>query len=159
MGTGLPSVCTDFPKQDISLSLGLGLDINNQGKIDHREPMLTQQALIDRGMSVLGNRFALQYSNLDGNPGEGEGPPGTTLVKSYSGRAISGFQLRTSCEGNSANMGAAGNPPLALRQSIDKGLAPNDAGHRVNYLEIYQSDVLADEMQAVLSYGASLFAR
>ena len=54
-------------------------------------------------------------------------------------------------------MGARGNPPLALRRSIDKGMKPNKAGHQVNYLEIYEADVPADEMQPVLRYGASLF--
>jgi hypothetical protein len=56
-------------------------------------------------------------------------------------------------------MGAPGDPPLALRRSIDKGMQPNNAGQHVNYLEIYLPDVLADEMQPVLSYGASLFAQ
>jgi hypothetical protein len=36
-------------------------------------------------------------------------------------------------------------------------MEPNSAGHRVNYLEIYEPDVLADDMQPVLRYGASLF--
>jgi hypothetical protein len=54
---------------------------------------------------------------------------------------------------------AEGDPPLALRKSIDKGMRPNDSGQHVDYLEIYEPDVLADEMQPVLRYGASLFAR
>jgi hypothetical protein len=58
---------------------------------------------------------------------------------------------------NSGNMGAEGNPPLALRRAIDKGLKPNNAGRRINYLEIYEPDVLAEGMQATLRYGASLF--
>ncbi len=52
---------------------------------------------------------------------------------------------------------AEGNPPLALRRSIDKGMAPNAAGRHVNYLEIYVADVAPVEMQPVLSYAASLF--
>jgi len=36
-------------------------------------------------------------------------------------------------------------------------LQPNSSGHHVNYLEIYEPDVLADQMQPVLRYGASLF--
>ncbi len=55
-------------------------------------------------------------------------------------------------------MGAEDDPPLALRKSIDKGMQPNSAGQHVNYLEIYEPDVLADEMLPVLKYGASLFA-
>jgi hypothetical protein len=38
-------------------------------------------------------------------------------------------------------------------------MAPNTAGQHVNFLEIHQPDVLADEMQPVLRYGASLFAQ
>jgi hypothetical protein len=38
-------------------------------------------------------------------------------------------------------------------------MRPNDSGQHVDYLEIYEPDVLADEMQPVLRYGASLFAR
>ena len=41
----------------------------------------------------------------------------------------------------------------------DKVMRSNSAGRHVNYLEIYEGDVLADEMQPVLRYGASLFAR
>jgi hypothetical protein len=44
-----------------------------------------------------------------------------------------------------------------LKDSIDKGIAPNSAGKHVDYLEIYDSDVTAQEMQSTLSYGASLF--
>jgi hypothetical protein len=54
-------------------------------------------------------------------------------------------------------MGAEGDPPLALRRSIDKGMAPNPSGRHVDYLEIYQADVLPPDMQPVLKYGASLF--
>jgi hypothetical protein len=38
-------------------------------------------------------------------------------------------------------------------------MEPNNAGQHVNYLEIYEPDVLSDEMQPVLRYGASLFAQ
>jgi hypothetical protein len=76
---------------------------------------------------------------------------------SYNGHIITGFQLRTSCLRNSGNMGAEGDPPLALRKCIDRGTLPNASGHRINYLEIYEPDVLAPEMQPVLHYGASLF--
>jgi hypothetical protein len=147
----------DFPNQYVSLSLGFGLNINDQGKRDARERVRIKQAMIDQGAGLLGRRFALQYSNLDGNAGPDVGPPGTALVIGYNGRIITGFQLRTSCLRNSGNMGAEGDPPLALKRAIDKGLAPNNAGRHVSYLEIYEPDVLAAEMQPVLSYGASLF--
>lgn len=54
-------------------------------------------------------------------------------------------------------MGAEGDPALALRRSIDEGMQPNNRGQHVNYLEIYERDVVAEEMQPVLRYAASLF--
>jgi hypothetical protein len=42
----------------------------------------------------------------------------------------------------SRKMGAEGNPPLALRRSIDLALTRNQAGQHVNYGEIYEADVL-----------------
>src|ERR1700688_2193738 len=149
----------NFPNQYVSLSLGSGLNINDQGKIDRQEHKRTRRAIVDQAIGLLGSRFVLQYSNLDGNPGRGRGPRGTGFVIGYNGRIITGFQLRTSCLRNSGNMGAEGDPPLALRRSIDKGIKPNKAGQHVNYLEIYKPDVLADEMQPVLRYAASLFAQ
>jgi hypothetical protein len=149
----------DFPNQYVSLSMGLGLNINDQGKIAPGERIRTMQAIIDQAGGILGRRFVLQNSNLDGNPRGGRGPRGTDFVIGYSGRAITGFQLRTSCERNSGDMGAEGDPPLALQRSIDKGMRRNNAGRHVNYLEIYEPDVLADEMQPVLRRGASLFAQ
>jgi hypothetical protein len=44
-----------------------------------------------------------------------------------------------------------------LRRSIDKGMVLNSAGRHVNYLEIYEGDVIPADMQPVLQYGASLF--
>jgi hypothetical protein len=41
---------------------------------------------------------------------------------------------------------------LAATQSVE-------LAHVVNYLEIYEPDVLEDEMQPVLRYGAALFAQ
>jgi len=147
----------DFPNQWVSLSMGSGLNINDQSKRDPGEGMRTQQTIIDQAMRLLGRRFVLQNSDLSAGPVQRR--RGTSLLIGYSGRIITGFQLRTSCEHNSGDMGAEGDPPLALRKSIDKGMEPNSAGQHVNYLEIYEPDVLADEMQPVLRYGASLFAR
>ena len=105
----------------------------------------------------MGRRFVLQDSNLDGYPESAKGTHNVPLVISYNGRIITGLQLQTSCVHNSGNMGAEGDPSLALKKSINRGLQPNGAGHHVNYLEIYEPNVLAEEMQPVLSYGAALF--
>jgi hypothetical protein len=150
----------DFPNQVISLSEGACLGINDKGKIDHAEHDSTRQAIVDMGVSMLKPRFALQMSDVHAGVGFPGPDPATEddFVLGYVGQIITGFQMRTSAENDSAVMGAAGNPPLALRKSIDKGMQKNSAGQHVNYLEIYEPDVLAAEMQPVLKYGASLFA-
>ena len=144
-----------FPNQIVSLSFGAGIGINNKGQIDYSEHKKTKQAVINDGMNVLGKRFALQYSNLDGttNPDV----QGTQYLISYAGTIITGIQLRTSAANK--GMGADGNPPLALKLALNKGLALNCAGQHVNYLEIYARDVLAKDMQSALSDGASLIAQ
>jgi Beta-galactosidase len=146
----------DFPNQCVSLSVGYGLRINDQGKIDPRENMRTTQAIIDQAMGLLGRRFLLENNDLHAGP---EQHPVTDLVMSYSGRIITGLEMRCAAELGtcSAAMGADGDPPLALKRSIDKGMRRNNAGQHIHYLEIYEPDVLADEMQQVLQYGASLF--
>ena len=148
---------SDFPNQYVSLSTGSGINIDDRGKKDARAGKPTKEALIDEAISVLGPRFVLQNSNLDGNPEPARGPNNVALVKSYSGRLITGLQLRTSCLRNSGNMGAEGDPPLALKKSIHRGMLLNATGHHINYLEIYEPDVLADVMQPVLRDAASQF--
>ena len=146
----------DFPNQYISLSFGGGLAINDQGKIDARERARTRLAVIELAKGILGRRMALQSCNLDGIPSDDAQL--NDLLMSYSGRIVTGFMLRTSARG--PGMGAAGDPPsLTLRKTIDKGMRPNDAGQSINYLEIYEPDVLADDLQPALRYAASLFAR
>ena len=71
------TVAADFPNEYISLSLGFGLNINDQGRLDAAARRRTKQEAIDAGMRIVGPRFALQYSNLDGNHGPDIGPPGT----------------------------------------------------------------------------------
>ena len=78
---------------------------------------------------------------------------------SYSGRVITGLEMRCAAALGtcSAALGAEGDPPLALQKSIAKGMEPNSEGKHIDYLEIYEGDVLADAMQSVLRDGASLF--
>jgi hypothetical protein len=147
----------DFPNQYVSLSgLGSGLNIDDAGRIDANEHLRTRQMIIDQAISILGRRFALQYSNLDGIARSDD--ERMAFLFSYNGRIITGLQMRTSA--SNPGMGAAGNPPpVILQQSIDKGLQPNTAGQHVTYLEIYERDVLDNGMQSVLRYGASLFTK
>ena len=147
----------DFPNQYVSLSLGSGINIDERSERNVRAGKPTKEAIIGEATRILGRRFALQDSNLDGNPDPRRGPHGVPLVIGYNGRIVTGFQLRTSCVRNSGNMGAEGDPQLALKKAINRGTQPNSNGYRSNYLEIYETDVLANEMQPMLSYGASLF--
>lgn len=149
---------SDFPNQFISLSLGSGLRLNNQGKIDAREANQVRRTVVNEAESTLGNRFVLQESNLDGDPTTPT-TPATLFMIRHIARAVTGFQLRTSCEKNSGNMGAMGDPALALRRSIDNGMTPNKAGQHVNYIEIYEPDIAAANLQQTLKYEASLFER
>jgi hypothetical protein len=145
----------DFPDQYISLAVGNGININERGKIDRRAGARTRQAIINHAMGLLGHRFILENHALHAGP---KYQPSTGFVMSFSGRITTGLEMGCASEIGTCSewMGAKGNPPLALRRSIDKGMKPNKAGHHVNYLEIYEADVLADEMQPVLRYGVSL---
>jgi len=148
----------DFPNQYVSLAVGSCLNINDQGKIHPGEGMRTRQTIIDQAMRLLGRRFLLENHDLHAGPKNQQ--DATSFVMGYSGRVITGLEMRCAAELGtcSAALGAEGDPPLALRKSIDKGMEPNRAGQHVNYLEIYEPDVLADEMQPALRYAASLFA-
>ncbi len=67
-------------------------------------------AIIDEAIRILGRRFVLQDSNLDGYPEPARGTHNVPLIISYNGRILTGLQLRTSCVHNSGNMGAEGDP-------------------------------------------------
>jgi len=43
---------------------------------------------------------------------------------------------------------------LAHPEEIDRGMQPNSSGRPVHYLEIYEPDVLADDMQSLFQYAA-----
>jgi hypothetical protein len=146
----------DFANQYICLIVGSGLNINDQGKVDPRERVRTRKEVVDQAIGLLGRRFVLQNSDLHAGPNQ---HPVTDFVMSYSGRVITGLEMRCTAELGtcSAALGAEGDPPLALKKSIAQGMEPNKEGKHIDYLEIYEGDVLADEMQPVLRYGASLF--
>ncbi len=147
-----------FPNQCVSLA-GPGLPILGPGPKGRPAHLRAKQEVIERAEQVLGNRLALQWSDLHAGHAPVEAPDNTAFINSYSGRIITGFEMRSASQGDVASriMGAEGDPPLALRRSIDKGMAPNSAGHHVNYLEIYAADVVPADMQPVLSDAASLF--
>jgi len=147
-----------FPNQCVSLA-GPGLPILEQGKMDPAARLSAKQEIVDQAMKVFGRRLAIQSNDLHAGKAAVEAPDDTDFINSYSGKIITGFEMRGGSQGPipSKVMGAAGNPPLALRKSIDKGMAANKAGQHVNYLQIYEGDVLPANMQPVLQYAASLF--
>jgi hypothetical protein len=155
----------DFPKQYISLSVGRApeiLDINDQGKKAPRANLGTRQAVVNEAITVLGRRFALQMSAVHAGPdanGGGNSQTDDQFIIDYNGRFITGFEMGSQMEGaiGSSKGGAAGNPPLALKKSIDLAMLPNAAGQHVNYVGIYEPDVLPAAMQPVLRDEASLF--
>jgi hypothetical protein len=149
-----------FPNQYVSLS-GPSLPILGPGPKGPIERNRERKAIVEQASSILGRRLVLQFSDL--HAGQDEGTERAAryfdFLVGYCGRIITGIQMKTSAEHSSGDMGAEGNPPLALRRSMDMGMRPNSAGQHIDYLEIYEPDVLAEEMQPVLRYGASLFAR
>jgi len=147
-----------FPNQCVSLS-GPDLPILESGRLNRPERMRAKQDIVERAMRAFGRRLAIQSNDLHAGHAAVEAMDNTDFINSYSGRIITGFEMRGGSQGPIASqiMGAEGNPPLALRRSIDKGMAPNSVGRHINYLEIYEGDVLSADMQPVLEYAASLF--
>ena len=147
-----------FPNQCISLAAP-GLPILGPGPKGRPAHLRAKHEIVERAKHILGNRLAIQSSDLHAGHAKVEAPDQTDFIIGYSGRIITGFEMRSGSQSDIASkvMGAEGDPPLALKKSIDKGMAPNDAGRHVNYLEIYVADVLPANMQPTLSYAASLF--
>jgi len=85
-----------------------GLNINDQGKIDPREAVRTREEVIDQAMGLLGRRFVLQNSDLHAGR---ELHPVTDFVMTFSGRVITGLEMRCPAERCSPAMGAEGDPP------------------------------------------------
>jgi hypothetical protein len=148
-----------FRNQCISLSAP-GLPILGAGPKGRAAHLRAKQEVIERAARAVGNRLAIQSSDLHAGHAAVEAPDNTEFINSYSGRIITGFEMRSGSQDAIASkvMGAEGDPPLALRRSIDKGMARNSGGRHVNYLEIYAADVAPAAMQPVLQYAAQLFA-
>jgi hypothetical protein len=149
-----------FPHQCISLAAP-GLPILGPGPKGRAAHLAAKRDVIARAMRTLGQRLAVQSSDLHAGHAAVEAPDNTDFIIGYAGRVITGFEMRSGSQGELASkvMGAEGDPPLALRRAIDKGMAPNKDGRHVDYLEIYVTDVAPADMQQVLSYAAGLFRR
>jgi len=144
-----------FPYQYVSLSHGHGVMVNAEGAYDPNELTRTPPELVGEALSTLGHQFVFQSSAIRGDAHHLEA---IDMVISYNGLCPTGFLFSTSCEDNAAAMGAAGNPPLALKLTIENGmrLNPHTLKHAY-YLEVHAIDVEAADLQPVLRWGASLF--
>src|ERR1022692_3759489 len=149
-----------FPNQCVSQAAP-GVPILGAGPKGRAAHLRGKQEVIERAIRAFGRRLAIQSNDLHAGHAAVEAFDGTEFINSYSGRIITGFEMRGGSQGAGPSqvMGAAGNPPLALRKSVDKGMAANSSGRHINFLEIYEGDVLAPDMQPVLQYAASLFGK
>src|SRR5208283_5220283 len=110
---------------------------------DPRQKAYAREQIINLGLQYP-SQFALESDGLNSSRSDKT----LWLVKDHSGQVVTGFMMSTDATLRSQRMGVEGDPPLALRRSIDNGMKPNNAGQHVDYLEIYEPDVLADEMQS-----------
>jgi hypothetical protein len=151
----LQAYAAEFPDQYVSLSVGDGIPINDDGRSDPSEPTRTRQAVVEQAFGILGHRFVLMNDDLHAGPEQHEA---TEFVRNASGRMITGLEMRCPATVGtcSAAMGADGDPPNALRKSMTLGSQPGSTGRHVDFFEIYEPDVLGDEMQPVLREGSSL---
>lgn len=151
----LRAYAQDFPNQYLSMSLGGGVDINDMGKFDPSQRVKTQAAVATAAANILRNRFVLQYNNLDGKSGP-EDTKGITFVSGYVGTAVTGYQLRSPASG--PGMGDPGmTPQQTMRAAFNKGIDSMGMSGPVNFLQVYQADVLDPDLQSTLAWGASLF--
>ena len=152
----MTAYAADFPAQYLSISgVGGGLSINEMGKLDPTVRANTLRILTDQAFKSFGGRLVLQWNNLDGTS-KPDKQGGLAFISGYIGRVVTGYMMRTSAAG--PGMGDPGETaPVKLKNAIDKGVALNGAGRRVDFIEIYEKDILDPEMQPVLEYAASLF--
>jgi hypothetical protein len=115
--------------------------VGNNGARDASQRTATPLSVLAAGLQYK-DRFALQTSGLTGSR---NGSDLYNLVSSNSGVVVTGFQLTTSATMNPGQMGDASNPVHALDLSLQLGVATH-----VDFLEVYEADVVNPAMQGVL---------
>jgi hypothetical protein len=130
-----------FPKQFISLALYPGLPIGHDGLRDVTQRTTTVKQILAEGLEYK-ERFALQGNGL---VAASNGDNVYDLVRSNSGMIATGFELTTSATTNPGREGDAVSPVHALTLALQRGLQAH-----VDFLEIYQADVVNPAMQQVL---------
>jgi len=84
-----------FPNQCVSLAAP-SLPILGPGKKGPAVRLRAKQEIVDRARRVLGDRLAIQSSDLHAGHAEVEAPDNTDFINSYSGQIITGFEMRSS---------------------------------------------------------------
>ena len=134
-GTVFQEYAQIFPRQYISLSLGHGLPVGNNGTRDNSQDRATPQSIIAEGLQYK-DRFVLQENALRDY---GYDTWGYGLVSSNSGNVVTGFEV------GAVNQGDIADPVQALSAALQNGLAAH-----VDFLEVYTFDVVNPAMQGVL---------
>jgi hypothetical protein len=148
-----------FPRQYFSLALYPPLPLVSTTRCEngnpigtvHRESQRVRAVIVGLGADNYPKHFILQANGLTGAP---EDPTigAYEFVKSYSGKVVIGFQLATSAMVNPLYMGDP-DGATALQKSLQRGV---DA--HVQFLEVYEQDVLTPGAQNVLATIASALA-
>jgi hypothetical protein len=142
-----------FPRQSFSLALYPPPPIVTTTRCEqgnligtvHSESQRVRAAIVGLGVDNYPKQFVLQTNGLTAAKEDPSNSGGYDLVKSYSGQVVIGFQLTTSAMAHPVNMGDP-DGATALQKSLQKGL---DA--HVQFLEVYEPDVLSPAAQSVLA--------
>ena len=138
-----------FPGQYISLALYPGLAIDDNGQRDAAQRGATTSSVVAEGLKAL-PRFVLQGNGLVASS---NGDNVYNVVQAEAGAAVTGFELTTAATINPAREGDAANPVHALTLALTRGIAAH-----VDFLEVYEADVVNPLMQPELEQAISLLA-
>ena len=130
-----------FPSQYVSLALYPGLAISNNRTRDASQRSATTQSIVAAGLQYK-DRFALQGNGLVASS---NGDNVYDVVSANRGNVVTGFELTTSATINPGREGDAASPVHALALALQHGLAAH-----VDFLEVYQADVMNPATQSVL---------
>jgi hypothetical protein len=130
-----------FPRQYLSFSLQSGLPINNSGAEEASEEGATLKSVLGEGFEYAGSRLAFQGDGLTANS---HGEDAYQLVRGQPCGVVTGFQLVTSA---TTHPGVEGEGTSL--QGLTAALANGVAAH-VDFLEVYEDDVLNGETHKVL---------
>ncbi len=151
-----------FPRQYFSLALFPPLPIVSTTRCENGNPVGTsadesqrvRAVIIGLGADNYPKQFVLQENGLSASKSEDlvVNVGDYDVVKSYSGKVVTGFQLTTSAIQDPTAMGDP-DGPTALQKSLQLGL---DA--HVQFLEVQEPDVLSSAAQNVLAAIARALA-